>query len=179
MASLPGVRMAPVEATYLAWIDVRDLRLAKPAAHFEAHGIGLSDGADFGAPGWLRLNFGCPRATLDEALSRSSGQSGRHNAGHGCLHPQSRLPVRRAALPGADQRHQRRMLAAPRPAAPAAFHVAGLSLAGLLFALHNGYALELAVRTGLYDFRQATLSMLAGLLAAFAVHRFRRLAEQG
>jgi len=33
------------------------------------------------------------------------------------------------------------------------------------------------VRTGLYDFRQATLSMLAGLLAAFAVHRFRRLAE--
>jgi len=70
MASLPGVRMAPVEATYLAWIDVRDLRLAKPAAHFEAHGIGLSDGADFGAPGWLRLNFGCPRATLDEALSR-------------------------------------------------------------------------------------------------------------
>ena len=70
MDSLPGVRMAPVEATYLAWIDVRDLRLAKPAAHFEAHGIGLSDGADFGAPGWLRLNFGCPRATLDEALTR-------------------------------------------------------------------------------------------------------------
>ena len=70
MASLPGVRMAPVEATYLAWIDVRDLRLAKPAAHFEAHGIGLSDGADFGAPGWLRLNFGCPRATLDKALTR-------------------------------------------------------------------------------------------------------------
>ena len=70
MASLPGVRMAPVEATYLAWIDVRDLRLAKPAAHFEVHGIGLSDGADFGAPGWLRLNFGCPRATLDEALTR-------------------------------------------------------------------------------------------------------------
>ena len=70
MASLPGVRMAPVEATYLAWIDVRDLRLAKPAAHFEAHGIGLSDGADFGAPGWLRLNFGCPRATLNEALTR-------------------------------------------------------------------------------------------------------------
>ena len=64
------VKMAPVEATYLAWIDVRGLGLANPAAHFEAHGLGLSDGADFGAPGWLRLNFGCPRATLDEALSR-------------------------------------------------------------------------------------------------------------
>ena len=70
IAGLPGVHMAPVEATYLAWIDVRDLKLAKPAAHFEAHGIGLSDGSDFGAPGWLRLNFGCPRATLDEALRR-------------------------------------------------------------------------------------------------------------
>lgn len=70
IGSLPGLRMAPVEATYLAWIDVRDLCLANPAAHFEAHGIGLSDGADFGAPGWLRLNFGCPRATLDEALAR-------------------------------------------------------------------------------------------------------------
>ena len=66
------VKMAPVEATYLAWLDVRDLGLAKPAAHFEAHGLGLSDGADFGAPGWLRLNFGCPRSTLDEAMRRFS-----------------------------------------------------------------------------------------------------------
>ena len=65
-----GVKMAPVEATYLAWIDVRELALAQPAAHFEAHGLGLSDGADFGAPGFLRLNFGCARTTLDEALRR-------------------------------------------------------------------------------------------------------------
>ncbi len=63
-------KMGPVEATYLAWIDVRELNLEKPAAHFEAHGLGLSDGADFGAPGWLRLNFGCPRETLNEALRR-------------------------------------------------------------------------------------------------------------
>jgi cystathionine beta-lyase len=67
-----GASMKPVEATYLAWIDVRELGLAKPAAHFEAHGLGLSDGSDFGAPGWLRLNFGCPRGTLDEALERFS-----------------------------------------------------------------------------------------------------------
>ena len=67
---LPGVKMTPVEATYLAWLDVRALGLANPVAHFEQHGLGLSDGADFGAPGWLRLNFGCPRSTLDEALKR-------------------------------------------------------------------------------------------------------------
>ena len=64
------VKMSPVEATYLAWIDVRALDLAQPAAHFEAHGLGLSDGGDFGAPGWLRLNFGCTRTTLDKALQR-------------------------------------------------------------------------------------------------------------
>ena len=62
--------MSHVEATYLAWIDVRELGLLNPAAHFEAHGLGLSDGADFGAPGRLRFNFGCTRATLDEALGR-------------------------------------------------------------------------------------------------------------
>ena len=67
-----GAKMKPVEATYLAWIDVRELGLANPAAHFEAHGLGLSDGTDFGAPGWLRLNFGCPRSTLEEALKRFS-----------------------------------------------------------------------------------------------------------
>ena len=70
VGSTSGVGTSHVEATYLSWIDVRGLGLAKPAAHFEAHGLGLSDGTDFGAPGWLRLNFGCTRATLDEALNR-------------------------------------------------------------------------------------------------------------
>lgn len=68
--AIAGVKMSRIEATYLAWIDVRALGLANPAAHFEAHGLGLSDGADFGAPGWLRLNFGCPKSTLEEALRR-------------------------------------------------------------------------------------------------------------
>jgi len=70
---LPGVTIeAPIEATYLAWLNVRALNLADPVAHFEAHGVGLSDGAFFGAPKghYVRLNFGCPRATLEEALRR-------------------------------------------------------------------------------------------------------------
>ena len=65
-----GTRMTPVEGTYLAWLDVRDLGLQYPAAHFEAHGVGLSDGADFAGPGFLRLNFGCPRTLLKEGLAR-------------------------------------------------------------------------------------------------------------
>ncbi len=70
---LPGVRAeAPIEATYLAWLNVSALGLPDPIAHFEHHGVGLSDGAYFGAkPGhYIRLNFGCPRATLAEALRR-------------------------------------------------------------------------------------------------------------
>ncbi len=56
---------------------------------------------------------------------------------------------------------------------PQRFAWLALSLAGLLFALHNGYALELAVRTGLYDLRQAALAALAGSLTALAVYGFR------
>ncbi len=70
---LPGVRVeAPVEATYLLWLDVSALGLAQPTAHFEQHGVGLSDGAMFGAAKGthVRLNFGCPRATLVEAIRR-------------------------------------------------------------------------------------------------------------
>lgn len=70
VASLPGLHMTHVEATYLAWIDARGLGVDDPVAFFEAAGVGLSGGSAFGAPGWVRLNFGCPAATLDAALGR-------------------------------------------------------------------------------------------------------------
>lgn len=58
------------EATFLAWIDCRQTKLASPHKAFEAAGVGLSDGADFGLPGFVRLNFGCPQATLLQAINR-------------------------------------------------------------------------------------------------------------
>jgi len=70
---LPGVRIeAPIEATYLAWLNVSGLGLANPVKHFEGGGVGLSDGVPFGAaPGsYVRLNFGCARSTLAEGLRR-------------------------------------------------------------------------------------------------------------
>ncbi|MDR0736479.1 MAG: PatB family C-S lyase [Zoogloeaceae bacterium] len=77
VAALPGLSMAHVEATYLAWIDARalahGLSLPKdmsPAAYFETRGLGFSDGADFGAPGWVRCNFGCAPELLERALIR-------------------------------------------------------------------------------------------------------------
>jgi len=74
VAAMPGLSMAPVEATYLAWIEARDAAMEAPQRFFEAAGVGLSDGADFGDGEqyrrFVRLNFGCPRATLDAALER-------------------------------------------------------------------------------------------------------------
>lgn len=69
MTRLAPLSMHHVEATYLAWIDARALG-DKPAGYFEQHGLGLSDGADFGAPGFMRLNFGCQRSVLKQAITR-------------------------------------------------------------------------------------------------------------
>ena len=70
IAGMPGMSVAHVEATYLSWIDVRETGIADPVAFFEQAGVGLSGGADFGLPGFVRLNFGCPRPLLAEALRR-------------------------------------------------------------------------------------------------------------
>lgn len=68
--SLPGVGMTHVEATYLAWLDVRGLDLPDPLTACLDAGVALSPGAAFGDPGFLRLNFGCQRSTLQEGLRR-------------------------------------------------------------------------------------------------------------
>lgn len=70
LGPLEGMRVTHSQGTYLAWIDVRSKGWANPVAEFEAGGVGLSDGADFGLPGYVRLNFGCPLAQLEEALAR-------------------------------------------------------------------------------------------------------------
>jgi len=67
---IPGLRLDITEATYLAWIDVSGLKLDKPGAFFEKAGVGLSAGRDFGDDGFMRLNFGCPRSLLEEAITR-------------------------------------------------------------------------------------------------------------
>ena len=72
---LPGVRMAAPEGTYLAWLDCRKAGIpgGDPHAFFlDKARVAFNDGAAFGRPGegFVRLNFGCPRATLTEALER-------------------------------------------------------------------------------------------------------------
>lgn len=70
VAGIRGISMRHVEATYLGWIDARALELDAPATFFEKHGLGLSNGADFGGPGFVRFNFGCPRSLLREGIER-------------------------------------------------------------------------------------------------------------
>ena len=65
-----GDRVQHLEATYLAWLDVSDLNLIDAEAHFAAHGLGINPGEMFDGEGYVRLNFGCPRATLEEGLAR-------------------------------------------------------------------------------------------------------------
>lgn len=70
LPELPGVRCDGLEATYLAWLDCRAGGIEDPAARFLAHGVALSPGSEFGAPGFARLNFAVPRARLDQAIDR-------------------------------------------------------------------------------------------------------------
>lgn len=49
-----------------------------------------------------------------------------------------------------------------------------LAIAAMLFALYHGYTLELALRTGIYDLRQALLGAASALMWAFGVYGFRR-----
>ncbi len=71
---LPGVRTTVPDATYLAWLDCRDLRLEPSPYEFflQQARVAFNDGALFGpgGEGCVRLNFGCPRATLVEMLER-------------------------------------------------------------------------------------------------------------
>jgi cysteine-S-conjugate beta-lyase len=74
-AELPLIEMSPVEGTYLAWLDCRKAfpQDADPYRLFLEHGrVAFIDGASFGkgGQGFIRLNFGCPRPMLQEALER-------------------------------------------------------------------------------------------------------------
>lgn len=73
-AELPGVRLHPAEATYLAWLDCRELGLEPSPYKFflERAKVATSDGEAFGAPGrgFVRLNFATARPILAEALER-------------------------------------------------------------------------------------------------------------
>jgi cystathionine beta-lyase len=71
---IPQIEMPNPEGTYLAWLDCKHLDLKpNPYDFFLSQAkVALNDGLSFGVGGngFVRLNFGCPRKTLIEALDR-------------------------------------------------------------------------------------------------------------
>lgn len=71
---LPGVRWSKPEGTFLAWLDCRELGVEGDLQEFfmENAKVCMNDGCTFGdaGEGFLRLNFGCTRAVLKQALEK-------------------------------------------------------------------------------------------------------------
>ncbi len=77
----PGCRLTPLEATYLAWIDVSALGLENPQLFFEQEAkVGVSPGAQFGDARYIRLNFACQHSMLKQALEAMEKAIIKHQA---------------------------------------------------------------------------------------------------
>jgi len=73
--NLPQIKVTPIEGTYLLWLDFRALNLSEKElneALIHKAGLGLNNGSIFGkeGSGFQRMNIGCSRSTVIEALDR-------------------------------------------------------------------------------------------------------------
>lgn len=68
--AVKGLKMYPLEATFLAWIDVSELQLEDPESFFVDAGVGISAGNQFGDNNFIRLNFACSHTLLEKAVGR-------------------------------------------------------------------------------------------------------------
>ncbi len=74
---VPGISMIRPQASYLVFLDCRTLGLPQEKLNElftdKAH-LALNDGTMFGKPGegFMRLNIGCPRSVLEQALRQLS-----------------------------------------------------------------------------------------------------------
>lgn len=72
---IPKIKTYAPDATYLMWLDCRDLDLSNQELHdfmIQKAGLGLNDGYAFGRSlsGYMRLNAACPRSVLEQALQQ-------------------------------------------------------------------------------------------------------------
>ncbi|WP_300644148.1 aminotransferase class I/II-fold pyridoxal phosphate-dependent enzyme [Nocardioides sp.] len=77
-AHLPRARMRPLEATYLAWLDLRAYDVADPAAAGLAHGVMVAPGHDYhpGLEGHVRLNMATSATRLEQVVVRLAAALG-------------------------------------------------------------------------------------------------------
>lgn len=74
-SELPALKIMPLEATYLAWIDIRATGLSSEnltTLLLEQEGLMVNPGTMYGADGegFIRINFACPRSMVTDALHR-------------------------------------------------------------------------------------------------------------
>lgn len=71
---LPKARLAPIEATYLAWVDFRAYQKTCKELDelFTKYGVLLTPGTAFEptAEGYMRISFGCPHQKIEEGIRR-------------------------------------------------------------------------------------------------------------
>ncbi len=72
-SKLPKIKVYPPQASFLVWLDCRDLKLSQAdlvSLFQDKAGLLLNDGSMFGpgGEGHMRLNIGCPRSVLSSAL---------------------------------------------------------------------------------------------------------------
>lgn len=72
---LPDIKLTPIEATYLAWLDFSGLKKSPTEIDdiiLHKARLWLNSGSRFGKSGrgFERINLACPRSTLEKALKR-------------------------------------------------------------------------------------------------------------
>lgn len=72
---IPQIKVNVPDATYLMWLDCRDLGMDNEALRtfmIEQAGLGLNEGCTFGRSlsGFMRLNAACPRSILAQAMKQ-------------------------------------------------------------------------------------------------------------
>lgn len=73
--NIPQIKFSRVEATYLLWLDCRELGLTQEELikfFINDAKIALNDGSSFGEEGigYMRMNLGSPRAIIEKALNQ-------------------------------------------------------------------------------------------------------------
>ncbi|MGW2562033.1 MalY/PatB family protein [Streptomyces sp. NPDC001514] len=69
--AFPVLGWTPPQAGYLAWIDLRALGVPDEALQrelIEREKVAIMPGGVYGAPGFVRLNVGCPRAKAEQGV---------------------------------------------------------------------------------------------------------------
>ena len=72
---IPKIKTYAPDATYLMWLDCRELGMSNEALHdfmIRKAKLGLNDGCSFGRSlnGYMRLNAACPRSVLERAMKQ-------------------------------------------------------------------------------------------------------------